>query len=109
MRENTAVPGDIESVNVSCSTTKVYPRAKCSFEKKTNEEAFVTINTTPTYNPTELTGTPVYYRSECSIDVTVAELGEGTHNFRAFIYPDVTDGKDLVAATTVSTTVTLSK
>ncbi|GFO08831.1 hypothetical protein PoB_003533600 [Plakobranchus ocellatus] len=36
VRENTAVPGDIESVTVSCSTTKVYPRAKCSFERRAN-------------------------------------------------------------------------
>ncbi|GFO36324.1 hypothetical protein PoB_006282900 [Plakobranchus ocellatus] len=36
VRENTAVPGDIESVTVSCSTTKVYPGAKCSFERRAN-------------------------------------------------------------------------
>ncbi|GFO08714.1 hypothetical protein PoB_003521900 [Plakobranchus ocellatus] len=108
VRENTAVPNDIESVTVSCSTTKVYPRAKCSFERKTNGGASVTINKFPTYTHTELTGTPVYYRSECSVDIPVAELAEGTHSFRAFIYPDVTDGMDLVAATTASTTVTLT-
>ncbi|GFN84766.1 cell adhesion molecule [Plakobranchus ocellatus] len=108
VRENTAVPGDIESVTVSCSTTKVYPEAKCSLEWRTNGGTFVTINKTPTYNHTELTGTPTYYRSECSVDVPVAELGEGTHSFRAFIYPTVTDGINLVAATTASTTVTLT-
>ncbi|GFO08863.1 hemicentin-1 [Plakobranchus ocellatus] len=108
VRENTAVPDDIESVTVSCSTTKVYPRVKCSFERRTNGGASVTINKTPTYNHTELTGTPVYYRSECSVDIPVTELGEGTHSFRAFIYPDVTDGIDLVASTTAATTVTLT-
>ncbi|GFO27298.1 kin of irre protein [Plakobranchus ocellatus] len=107
VRENTAASGDIETVTVSCSTTKVYPEAKCSFERRTNGGTPVTINKTPTYNHTELTGKPVYYRSECSVDVPVAELGEGTHSFRAFIYPDVTDGIDLVTATTASTTVTL--
>ncbi|GFO46642.1 hypothetical protein PoB_007314700 [Plakobranchus ocellatus] len=108
VRENTAVPGDIESVTVFCSTTKVYPRAKCNFEKRTNGGTFVTINKTPTYNPTALTGTPVYYMSECSVDVPVAELGEGTHSFRALIYPDVTNGINLVAATIASTNVTLT-
>ncbi|GFN98435.1 protein amalgam [Plakobranchus ocellatus] len=108
VRENTAVPGDIESVTVSCSTTKVYPEAKCSFERRTNGGTFVTINKIPTYNPTPTTGTPIYYRSECSVDVPVAELGEGTHSFRAFIYPDVTDGRNLVASTTAATTVTLT-
>ncbi|GFN84770.1 cell adhesion molecule [Plakobranchus ocellatus] len=108
VRENTAIPGDIESVTVSCSTTKVYPQAKCSFERRTNGGASVAFNKTPTCNPTPSTGTPVYYRSECSVDVPVAELGEGTHSFRAFIYPDVTGGTDLVAATTASTTVTLT-
>ncbi|GFN98436.1 neural cell adhesion molecule 1 [Plakobranchus ocellatus] len=106
--ENTAVPGDIESVTVSCSTTKVYPKAKCSFERRTSGGASITINKTPTYNHTELAGTPVYYRSECSVDLPVAELGEGIHTFRAFIYPDVTDGINLVTATTASTTVTLT-
>ncbi|GFO36320.1 cell adhesion molecule, partial [Plakobranchus ocellatus] len=68
----------------------------------------VTINKTPTYKPTPITGTPVYYRSECSVDVPVAELGEGTHGFRASIYPDVTDGIKLVNETTAFTTVTLT-
>ncbi|GFN93544.1 hypothetical protein PoB_002005000 [Plakobranchus ocellatus] len=108
VRENTAVPGDIESMTVSCSTTKVYPEAKCSFEQRTNEGTFVTINKSPTYNHTPTTGTPVYYRSECSVDVPVAELGEGTHTFRAFIYPDVTDGRNLVTATTASPNLTLT-
>ncbi|GFO46665.1 neural cell adhesion molecule 1 [Plakobranchus ocellatus] len=108
VRENTAVPNDIESVTVSCSTTKVYPEARCKFERRTNGGTFITINKSPTYNPTALTGTPVYYRSECSVDVPVAELGEGTHTFRAFIYPDVTDGIDLVTATIASTNVTLT-
>ncbi|GFO46662.1 hypothetical protein PoB_007316700 [Plakobranchus ocellatus] len=70
--------------------------------------ASVTINKTPTYNHTEITGKTVYYRSECSVDVPIAELGEGTHSFKAFIYPDVTDGIDIVTATTASTTVTLN-
>ncbi|GFN93546.1 kin of irre-like protein 1, partial [Plakobranchus ocellatus] len=108
VRENTAVPGDIESVTVSCSTTKVYPKAKCSFQLETNRGLSVTIKIDPAYNHTERTGTPVYYRSECSVDVPVVELGEGTHSFRAFIYPDVTDGIDLVNETTASTTVTLT-
>ncbi|GFN84767.1 vascular cell adhesion protein 1 [Plakobranchus ocellatus] len=108
VRENTPVPGDIESVTVSCSTTKVYPEAKCSFEQRTNGGTFVTINKSPTYSHTNLTGTPVYYRSECSVDVPVADLGEGTHSFRAFIYPDVTNGINLVTATIASTNVTLT-
>ncbi|GFO08861.1 transposable element p transposase [Plakobranchus ocellatus] len=106
--ENIAVPGDIESVTVSCSTTKVYPEAKCSFERSASGGLFITIKRTPTYNHTELTGSPVYYRSECSVDVPVAELGEGTHSFSAFIYPDVTDGIDLITTTIASATVTLT-
>ncbi|GFO27332.1 neural cell adhesion molecule 1 [Plakobranchus ocellatus] len=108
VREKTAVPDDIESVTVSCSTTKVYPEAKCSFEQRTNGVTFVAINKTPTYNHTKHTGKTVYYRSECSVDVSVAELGEGTHSFRVFIYPDVTNGRNLVTATTASTTVSLT-
>ncbi|GFO27296.1 hypothetical protein PoB_005380100 [Plakobranchus ocellatus] len=109
VRENTAVPGDVESVTVSCSTTKVYPEAKCSFKRKTNQGGtFLTINKSPTYSHTPTTGTPAYYNSECSVDVSVAELGEGTHSFSAFIYPDVTDGIILVDETAASTTVTLT-
>ncbi|GFO27303.1 hypothetical protein PoB_005380800 [Plakobranchus ocellatus] len=108
VRKNTAVPGDIESVTVSCSTTKVYPVAKCSFKRRISGGTLVAIDKTPTYNPTYLMGRPTYYRSECSVDVSVAELGEGTHSFSTFIYPDVTDGIGLVAATTASTTVKLT-
>ncbi|GFO46653.1 hypothetical protein PoB_007315800 [Plakobranchus ocellatus] len=108
VRENTAVPDDIESVTVSCSTTKVYPEAMCSFKRRTNGGTFITINKTPTYRHTKITGTPVYYRSECSVDVPVAELGEGTHSFSAFMYPDVRNGIDLVDETAAFKAVTLT-
>ena len=39
---------------------------------------------------------PVYYRSECSVSVPVEDLGEGTHSFQGYIYPNVTGGKSLV-------------
>ncbi|GFO46649.1 hypothetical protein PoB_007315400 [Plakobranchus ocellatus] len=108
VRENTAGSDAFKSLTISCLTTKIYPKARCSFRRRENGGPHVKIAITPTYIHTQTVGKPVYYRSECSVDVPVAELGEGTHSFRAFIYPDVTDGKDLVAATTVSTTVTLT-
>ncbi|GFO46620.1 endonuclease-reverse transcriptase [Plakobranchus ocellatus] len=101
-RRNMDQAGQFESLTVSCSTTKVYPKARCNFKRRTKGEMFVTINETLTYRHTQTNETPAYYRSECSVDVPVAELGEGTPSFKAFIYPDVTNGIDLVAATTVS-------
>ena len=50
---------------------------------------------------------PVYYSSSCSVSVSVSELGEGTHSFQGYIYPDVTGGGTLVNAIEPSKTVTL--
>ncbi|GFO28848.1 hypothetical protein PoB_005535300 [Plakobranchus ocellatus] len=108
VRENKDGSDDIESVTVSCSTINVYPTAKCSFKRRKNGGKFITINKSPTYNHTQTTGSLVYYWSECSVDVPVEELGEGTHSFSTFIYPDVTDGIDLVDETAASNTVTLT-
>ena len=67
----------------------------------------VRITESPDYNHTETGGTPAYYRSQCSVSVPVADLGEGTHRFQAQIYPDVTGGESLVDALTPSETVNL--
>ncbi|GFR77524.1 hypothetical protein ElyMa_005827100 [Elysia marginata] len=52
--------------------------------------------------------TPVYYRSQCSTNMSVEELGEGTHSFLGYIYPDVTHGELLAKRITPDKTVTLS-
>ena len=69
----------------------------------------VPIATTPTYSHTPTGETPVYYRSECSVSVPVEDLGEGTHSFQGYIYPDVTGGKTLVGPMTPSKTVTVGR
>ena len=69
----------------------------------------VGITESPDYTHTETGGTPVYYRSQCSVSVPVSDLGEGTHRFQAYIYPDVTDGQSLVEAVTLNATVNLSE
>ncbi|GFR96541.1 collagen alpha-5(VI) chain [Elysia marginata] len=100
--------GDITSVTVTCFTNKVYPRAKCSFYQQKNDGTPVRINKTPNYSHTETDESPVYYRSQCSVSVSVEELGEGTHSFQGYIYPDVTGGESLVNVTAPNATVTLS-
>ena len=67
------------------------------------------VKTTPTYSHTPTGESPVYYRSECSVRVTLAELGEGTHTFQGYIYPDVTGGKTLVNATTIARDITIGR
>ena len=63
----------------------------------------------PVYSHTETGETPVYYRSQCSVSVSVQELGEGTHSFTGYIYPDVTGGSTKVTGTQADKTVTLGK
>ena len=67
----------------------------------------VRITESPDYIHTETGGTSVYYRSQCWVSVPVSKLGEGTHRFQAYIYPDVTDGESLVEAVTLNATVNL--
>ncbi|RUS74361.1 hypothetical protein EGW08_017884, partial [Elysia chlorotica] len=100
--------GDTRSVTVSCSTSKVYPRAECRFYSKTDNGDSVQINNQITYSHPEISGTPVYYRSECSVTVEVKDLGEGTHRFTGYIYPGVTGGYTLVGGSDGDKTVTLS-
>ena len=69
----------------------------------------VNIITNPVYSHTETGGTPVYYRSQCSVSVSVQELGEGTHSFTGYIYPSVTGDPAKVTGTPADKTVTLSE
>ncbi|GFR72862.1 hypothetical protein ElyMa_005717100 [Elysia marginata] len=69
------------------------------------------ITRTPVYNNTVIPATattPVYYRSQCTVSVSVKKLGEGTHSFQGYIYPDVTGGENLVRGSPTHKTVTLS-
>ncbi|GFR96644.1 neural cell adhesion molecule 1 [Elysia marginata] len=71
----------------------------------------VKITETPVYSHTVIpatASTPVYYRSQCSVSVSVEELGEGTHSFLGYIYPDVTGGLGMVNGIAPDKTVTLS-
>ena len=67
------------------------------------------IPTNPVYSHTPTGETPVYYRSQCSVTVSVQELGEGTHSFTGYIYPGVTGDPAKVTGTRADKTVTLSK
>ncbi|KAK3737787.1 hypothetical protein RRG08_061709 [Elysia crispata] len=106
VREDTE-SGDIKSVTVSCSTSKVYPKARCRFYRTKDGGHSVEI-TNPVYSHTETGETPVYYRSQCSVSVSVQELGEGTHSFTGYIYPGVTGDPAKVTGTPADKTVTLS-
>ncbi|RUS69057.1 hypothetical protein EGW08_023178, partial [Elysia chlorotica] len=52
--------GDTRSVTVSCSNSKVYPRAECRFYSKRDNGDSVQINNQITYSHPEISGTPVY-------------------------------------------------
>ena len=67
------------------------------------------IPTSPVYSHTETGETPVYYRSQCSVSVSVQELREGTHSFTGYIYPDVTGRSTKVTGIWADKTVILSK
>ena len=65
--------------------------------------------TNPVYSHTETGDTPVYYMSQCSVSVSVQELGKGTHSFTGYIYPGVRGDPAKVTGTRADKTVTLSK
>ncbi|GFS13286.1 hypothetical protein ElyMa_001393000, partial [Elysia marginata] len=103
--------GTITSVTVTCSTSKVYPEAKCSFYRTKNGGPSVKVNNDPVCSHTAIPATattPVYYSSQCSVIVPVEELGEGTHSFLGYIYPDVIGGEYMVYGSTTDKTVTLN-
>ena len=66
------------------------------------------ITTNSVYSHPPTCETPVYYRSQCSISVSVQKLGEGTHSFTGYIYPGVTGDLSKVIGTPVDKTVTLN-
>ncbi|GFR99202.1 hypothetical protein ElyMa_001038200 [Elysia marginata] len=94
-------------VTVSCFTNQVYPEAKCSFYRQKNGGNHVKIAKSPDYSHKETAKDPVYYSSACLVTVPKKELGEGTHSFSGYIYPDVTGGENLVNGITLNKNVTL--
>ncbi|GFR79786.1 hypothetical protein ElyMa_000563700 [Elysia marginata] len=71
----------------------------------------VKITNTPDYIHTTIpatASTPVYYSSQCSVTVPVQNLGEGTHSFIGYIYPDMTGVKNMVNGSPTDKTVTLN-
>ena len=67
----------------------------------------VSITQSPDYDYYSVRVSPVYWGSSCSVSVSVSELGEGTHSFQGYIYPNVTGGENLVDSIEPSKTVTL--
>ncbi|KAK3787216.1 hypothetical protein RRG08_059034 [Elysia crispata] len=49
----------------------------------------------------------VYYRSQREFSVPVKQLGEGTHRFQAYIYPNVTGWESRVSSIPLDKTVKL--
>lgn len=101
--------GDIEGVRVNCSTDRVYPEAVCTFLVSSNGDLPVFLAARPGYTHTPDNVTSVnYFRSECYVSVSVQNLGEGSHSFLAYIYPDVYDGMGVATRVMAQTSVTLS-
>ncbi|KAK3759163.1 hypothetical protein RRG08_036954 [Elysia crispata] len=108
LRENIA-SGDIRSVTISCKANNVYPEAGCKFYRKTNGGKRVAIKARPSYTHKLIqSSSGSSYRTECSVREEVSDLGEGTHTFHVFVYPNVTGGESLVNATMLDKNVTLS-
>ncbi|GFR77109.1 hypothetical protein ElyMa_003960100, partial [Elysia marginata] len=62
------------------------------------------INAVPTYNHTRISSSPVYFRSQCSMKISVAESSNTPYIFLGYIYPGVRRGGNLVKAVTVVAT-----
>ena len=59
------------------------------------------------YNHTETGEALVYYRSQREFSLPVKQLGEGTHRFQAYIYPNVTGWESRVSSIPLDKTVIL--
>ncbi|GFR99198.1 hypothetical protein ElyMa_001038100 [Elysia marginata] len=96
--------GAITSITLACSTDKVYPMARCIFYSRKNGGRSVKIAKVPEYNHTMMTlvRSTVYYRSQCSVNVTVEKLGEGMHTFQGYMFPARTGKKYLEAGASVT-------
>lgn len=101
------IGADIQYVRMQCETLKIYPEAMCKFYRKTDGGAAVPITTTLSYSHS-YDSSALYYKSISGITFRVSELGEGTHTFHAYCFPNVTGGLEMVNMTSAATAVKLS-
>ncbi|KAK3780684.1 hypothetical protein RRG08_015474 [Elysia crispata] len=87
--------GKVKAVTVTCSTKRIFPAAKCSFERRTDGGEPVIITTSYDTKHIPTSEEPVYFKSRCSVTVSAEQLGEGRHTFNGYMYPDIPDGKTL--------------
>ncbi|KAK3758268.1 hypothetical protein RRG08_055199 [Elysia crispata] len=94
MREDTE-SGDIKSVTVSCSTSKVYPKARCRFYRVKDGSNPVEIPTNPVYSHTP-TGDPAKVTGTLADKTVTLSFSQASHS----CFPEAVQGYFLEESTT---------
>ncbi|CAL1534070.1 unnamed protein product [Lymnaea stagnalis] len=86
---------DVELVNESnlqiyCWTKKVFPGSYCLFNVKTNISSEYELKQGHISYTQEQNLTTLYYKTTCTLVVSAAVLGPGSHMFRVVMYPNIT-------------------
>ncbi|CAL1546701.1 unnamed protein product [Lymnaea stagnalis] len=77
-----------DNLLITCSTERIYPTPKCHFEIKRNGTPVSTENSTMSYHYEEF-GTPVYYKTSCTLKVPRTSLSHQAYDVLVAMYPDL--------------------
>ncbi|KAK6964379.1 serine-rich adhesin for platelets [Biomphalaria glabrata] len=96
------------SANISCTTGRIYPRAKCKFFQYTdNKPRTQLVNVS--YKHTIVSRHPLYYKTQCGMQLKDAHLETNALNVTAYLYPEhvnITHSSRFAIRRTVSVDVT---
>ncbi|KAI8780101.1 hypothetical protein BgiBS90_019295 [Biomphalaria glabrata] len=96
------------SANISCTTGRIYPRAKCKFFQYTDKKPRRQIENV-SYKHTIVSRHPLYYKTQCGMHLKDAHLETNALNVTAYLYPEhvnITHSSRFAIRRTVSVDVT---
>ncbi|CAL1546529.1 unnamed protein product [Lymnaea stagnalis] len=78
------------NIQIYCWTNKVFPGSMCLFQDKINISSEHELKQVHISYTQEQNLTTLYYKTTCTLVVSAAILGPGTHMFRVVMYPNIT-------------------
>ncbi|CAL1534069.1 unnamed protein product [Lymnaea stagnalis] len=78
------------NIQIYCWTNKVFPGSICLLTVKTNISSEQELKQGHISYTQEQNLTTLYYQTTCTLVVSAATLGPGTHMFRVVMYPNIT-------------------
>ncbi|CAL1547292.1 unnamed protein product [Lymnaea stagnalis] len=80
------------NIQITCWTKKVFPASVCLFNVNFNVSSEYELKQGHISYTQEQNLTTLYYKTTCTLVVSAAILGPGTHMFRVVMYPNITSG-----------------